>query len=66
MTLKEANQITTDHLGNKYSSFEDMCQEYNIKPVLVATRLRNGATIEEALTRSSHNRGKLPPNRGDL
>lgn len=40
----------TDHLGNKYNSVVDMCNAYGINAKTFNTRLRNGMTLDEALT----------------
>lgn len=41
---------TTDHLGNNYPSQRAMCRQYGIKVAAFRARLRNGFTLEEALT----------------
>lgn len=48
---QEHNSITTDHLGNEFDSFNQMCRFYNINPTTVNSRLKDSNfTLEEALT----------------
>lgn len=61
-TLKEAlitnrhnrtwsrNPIKVDHLGNRYNSFGNMCDYYNISSSTVYRRLEKGFTLEDTLT----------------
>lgn len=39
-----------DHLGNEYRSKKEMCDKYNIEVSIFSTRIKNGYTVEEALT----------------
>lgn len=39
-----------DHLGNAYSTIKDMCDFYGVKLSTYRSRLKNGYTLEEALT----------------
>ena len=41
---------STDHLGNTYYSFNEMCRTYNMNATTVKQRLDNGWSKEEALT----------------
>ncbi len=41
---------TVDHLGNSYPSQRAMCRQYDIKVAAFRARLRNGFSLEEALT----------------
>ena len=43
------SKVCTDHLGNKYRSFSDMCNAYNQKRTTVQQRLKKGYTLKEAL-----------------
>lgn len=45
-----ANGGCEDHLGNKYSSMRAMCKAYNIGIVTFKYRIKNGMSLEEALT----------------
>ncbi len=42
--------MVKDHLGNEYSSFKEMCKQYNFSPDTVKYRLKKGWSIEKALT----------------
>lgn len=44
-----------DHLGNEYPSIKDMCKAYNIHPVTYKSRLEQGISQEEALTKPKKN-----------
>ena len=52
--LGEVRQYTgqgvSDHLGNPYSSIQSMCNAYNINLPTYRERIKNGLSIEEALT----------------
>lgn len=41
---------STDHLGNKFGSFGDMCKHYGKRPDVVRSRLRNDWSMKDALT----------------
>lgn len=45
----------SDHCGNTFSSFVAMCKFYNMIEHTVRRRLREGWTLKEALTTSTHN-----------
>lgn len=51
-------KMVSDHLGNTYSSIKEMCNAYSVKDSTYQYRIRNGYTVEEALT---GNRKKLVP-----
>lgn len=44
---------TVDHLGNEYISETKMCDYYNINPATYRSRIRNGWTKEDALTKNT-------------
>lgn len=46
----------TDHLGNKYKSFNEMCKAYNMQAHTVEQRLSKGFLLEDALTARMHTR----------
>ena len=43
--------VWIDHIGNKFSSFEDMCYQYGKEPQLVINRLSYGLSLGDALMR---------------
>lgn len=47
----------TDHLGKRYDSIKDMCNAYNIKVVTFNTRIKNGWSLSDALTKEVGERG---------
>lgn len=49
---------STDHLGNKYDSFNKMCKAYNMNSTTVRQRLNNGWSIERALTETPKKRNR--------
>ena len=49
-----------DHLGNRYPTVRDMCRAYGISTATFYAALEEGATLEEALTRLSGIRTKMP------
>ena len=48
---KGASKQSTDHLGNDYISFVDMCNHYDISANTVYARLKKGWILEDALTK---------------
>ena len=46
----ESRHTVTDHLGNTYSSKAKMCEAYGINISTFNARLKNGKSLEEALT----------------
>lgn len=55
---------STDHKGNVYQSFKEMCEAYGKQAGLVRSRLRNGMSLEEALTRSVKSYNKKEKSHG--
>lgn len=49
-TDKRGSRYVTDHKGNSYRNVQEMCGNYGIKPATFRARMRNGFTLEEALT----------------
>ena len=47
---KRKSRYVTDHKGNSYRNVQEMCGNYGIKPATFRARMRNGFTLEEALT----------------
>ncbi len=54
---KEENFVT-DHLGNKYSSQNEMCRAYGINPSTFRARIKKGFSIEKALTSEAEVQGQ--------
>ena len=50
ISILREERIAYDHLGNKFNSQAEMAKFYNKTPALLSRRLRDGWTIEEALT----------------
>lgn len=48
-STKNQYKTNIDHLGNKYSSFEDMCKHYNQNPSTVIKRLYRKIPLKNAL-----------------
>ena len=46
-------KMCKDHLGNTYSSIKEMCVHYGVPFKLYSGRIRQGWTIEQALTKST-------------
>lgn len=47
---KPKGKQSTDHLGNVYPSFREMCEHYHLQPAVVYARLSYGYSLEKALT----------------
>ena len=47
---KGSSKTVTDHLGNTYPSIKEMCVAYTVNASTYQCRIRNGCTVEEALT----------------
>lgn len=47
---KPKGKQATDHLGNVYPSFKQMCEHYHLQPAVVYARLSYGYSLEKALT----------------
>lgn len=47
---KKNKKEITDHMGNNYTSIEEMTREYGISSSALRCRLRNGWSLEDALT----------------
>ena len=50
-TPKKPRNSVTDHLGNEYGSTLEMCQAYGIRVDTFRYRMKQGSSLEEALTR---------------
>ena len=70
-TVRKTVGSITDHAGNKFNSFTDMCNFYNINHYTVRKRLYDGLSLEEALVTARYLKqtgvvtdhlGKLYPN----
>ena len=53
-----------DHLGNEYPSVKQMCEHYNIHRATYYERIRNGWSIEAALTTSTKSVSRYSKKRG--
>lgn len=49
-----------DHKGNTYNSLEEMCDFYGISTATYKNRLKDGLTVEEALTKAKYSGTKKP------
>lgn len=59
-TRKSSGKTVFDHLGNSYPSTKAMCDAYEVKTSTYQCRVRNGYTVEEALT-GNRKKVTLPP-----
>lgn len=48
--LHRSTESVSDHLGNEYPSQKDMCEAYGVDIGTFRSRIKHGASIEEALT----------------
>lgn len=47
---RSSGKTVSDHLGNTYQSVKEMCAAHAVNPSTYQCRIRNGYTVEEALT----------------
>ena len=63
LTTKTKRPVIEDHLGNKFSSWDELGQKYNMDATLIKGRLQRGWSIEKILTtpvnKSYTNRNKF-------
>lgn len=62
--IPRRKDTTTDHLGNVFDSEADMAKAYDVDPVLLHTRLVQGMSIENALTKPKQERGEVVDHKG--
>ena len=55
--MQVTEKITTDHLGNRFNSYDEMCKYWNKQKQTVVNRLKNGWTLKEALETPIRTRG---------
>ncbi len=60
-SFADKSKPSVDHLGNEFPSFKAMCAYWEVCRDTVYSRLRDGWSLEEALTSKKYEKYNRPP-----